>query len=331
MALTACPSLTFDNMKAALKRIFGETTPQRGSDALQVSGDATDAACYTKFTAGEKVGQICNIKQLFKVPILLDRYGRRTRCTICQSVYHWVKDCPHKNEHAKLTEDERQTEFEECNITLLSKDTLSNTEIFMVESLGSAVIDSLHQNGVWRKWLDHYVSHLKQDELLKMKDIKSARPFKFGNWRIAHSTKKLKIPAVIAQTRCQIETEVIPDDIPLLLSKTSLKRAGAVLDIENDEAIMFKQPVKLELTSSGHYCVNLRDESTLKFGHASVDRLKKLLTCSGNTDEECTTILRDIVKNCETCIRYSKPKQKPAVGLPMASTYNETVAMDFKS
>lgn len=62
-----------------------------------------------------------------------------------------------------------------------------------------------------------------------------------------------------------------------------------------------------------------------QFGHASVDRLQKLLTCSGSTDEECTTILKDIVKNCETCIRYSKPKQKPAVGLP---TYNETVAMD---
>jgi len=125
--------------------------------------------------------------------------------------------------------------------------------------------------------------------------------------------------------------------------------------------IMFKQLVKLELTSSGHYCVNLRNESTpdgsdiqneddiliatesmtkqeklkillklyKQFGHASVDRLKKLLTCSGNTDEECTTILKDIVKNCETCIRYSKLRQKPAVGLPMASAYNETVAMDL--
>jgi len=54
-----------------------------------------------------------------------------------------------------------------------------------------------------------------------------------------------------------------------------------------------------------------------QFGHASVDRLKKLLACSG--DAECTTILKDIVKKTETCIRYSKPK--PALGLPMASTY----------
>lgn len=49
----------------------------------------------------------------------------------------------------------------------------------------------------------------------------------------------------------------------MLLSKASLKRASAVLDIANDKATMFKQPVKLELTSSGHYCVNLRDDSNL--------------------------------------------------------------------
>lgn len=55
-----------------------------------------------------------------------------------------------------------------------------------------------------------------QSELLIMKDIKSARPFKFGNSRVVHSTKKVKIPVMIGQTRCQI-------DIPLLLSKTSLK------------------------------------------------------------------------------------------------------------
>lgn len=124
---------------------------------------------------------------------------------------------------------------------------------------------------------------------------------------------------------------------------------------------MFKQTVKLELTSSGHYCVKIKDDSNLdenktpnedeivtmtenmttqdklkvllnlhkRFGHVSVDRLQKLPTCSGNNDAECNTILKDIVKSCETCIRYSKPKPKPALGLPMASSYNETVAVDL--
>lgn len=229
----------------------------------------------------------------------------------------------------------------------------------MVEALGSAVIDTACTRTVCgEKWLDNYVDGLNQNEL---ETQTSAKAFRFGDGRLVHSTKRVTIPAVIGQTKCHIETEVVPVDIPLLLSKTSLKRAGAVLDIENDKATMFKQPVKLELTSSGHYCVNIKannnsaendiqnDEEVLtvtenmtkqekqkvllklhkQFGHASVEKLKKLLDCAGNHDDDCLEILNDIVSKCDTCIRYSKPKPKPAVGLPMASTYNETVAVDL--
>ena len=71
---------------------------------------------------------------------------------------------------------------------------------------------------------------------------------------------KVKIPATIGQIKCHIETEVVTTDIPLLLSKASLKKAEAVLDIKNYKAVMFKQPVTLELTTSGHYCVNILDK-----------------------------------------------------------------------
>ena len=232
----------------------------------------------------------------------------------------------------------------------------------MVEALGSAVLDTACTRTVCgEKWLDNYVSGLQQNELAKLETKDSARAFRFGDGRLVHSTKSMKIPAVIGQTKCHIETEVVPVDIPLLLSKASLKRAGAVLDIEHDKAVMFKQPVKIELTSSGHYCVNLKPEDnpeeseihdeeeiltvtgnmttqekqkTLlklhkQFGHASVEKLKRLMDSAGNRDDECIGILKNIVSNCETCIRYSRPKPKPAVGLPMASTYNETVAVDL--
>lgn len=44
----------------------------------------------------------------------------------------------------------------------------------------------------------------------------------------------MKLPAKIGLTKCHIETEVVPVDVPLLLSKMSLKKAGTVLDMEND-------------------------------------------------------------------------------------------------
>lgn len=179
---------------------------------------------------------------------------------------------------------------------------------------------------------------LPQKELQKIKDEKSTRPFRFGDGKNVQSTRKVTIPAKIGQTRCKIETEVVPADIPMLLSKTSLKRASAVLDIAQDKATVFDQPVKLELTSSGHYCVNLRNESNLnknqleksetpsdedeilivtenmttkdkktvllklhkQLGHASVVRLQKRLSCSGNSDDESITILKNIIKKTVT-------------------------------
>ena len=78
----------------------------RGTDALQVSRDATDAAYYTKFNGRRESRSNMQHQKAVQGTYPLDRYGRRTKCAVCQSLYHWAKDCPHKNDHAKLTEDE---------------------------------------------------------------------------------------------------------------------------------------------------------------------------------------------------------------------------------
>ena len=50
---------------------------------------------------------------------------------------------------------------------------------------------------------------------------------------------------------------------------------------------------------------------------------------AGNADDENTIILEAIVSKCEVCLKHSKPKPMAGVGLPMASRYNETVAVDL--
>lgn len=74
----------------------------------------------------------------------------------------------------------------------------------------------------------------------------------------------MKLSAKIGLTKCQIETEVVKVDIPLLPSKKSLKAAGTILDMEKDSAVMFKQSIPLEFTSSGHHCIDIRDKDTKK-------------------------------------------------------------------
>ena len=40
-------------------------------------------------------------------------------------------------------------------------------------------------------------------------------------------------------------------------------------------------------------------------------------------------MLEQICKECNTCLLFKKPPPCPAVGLPLASDFNETVAMDL--
>lgn len=138
--------------------------------------------------------------------------------------------------------------------------------------------------------------------------------------------EKVKLPAKIGQTKCRVEAEVVKVDIPPLLSKTSLKKAVTILDMENDRAVMFRQPVPLEFTSSGHYCVDIRDKDTEK---SETEDEALTVTENMSTDKECITILQQIVHDCDICKRYSKTKPKPAAGLPLASEYNKTVAVDL--
>lgn len=56
---------------------------------------------------------------------------------ICQSVFHWVKDCQHRLNPAavSVTEDDC-TKEEACNLTLFTKHK-QHDEIFMTESFAA--------------------------------------------------------------------------------------------------------------------------------------------------------------------------------------------------
>ena len=63
------------------------------------------------------------------------------------------------------------------------------------------------------------------------------------------------MPAVIAGKEVTIKTDVVESDIPLLLSRTAVKKAAIKLDLETDTAVIMGKEVALNLTSSSHYCI----------------------------------------------------------------------------
>ena len=63
------------------------------------------------------------------------------------------------------------------------------------------------------------------------------------------------LPVVIAGEKKLLRADVVPTDIPLLLSKEAMKEAGIVIDLINDTAVVFNKKVPLDTTSAGHYCL----------------------------------------------------------------------------
>ena len=60
------------------------------------------------------------------------------------------------------------------------------------------------------------------------------------------------------------------------------------------------------------------------------EKLLKLLKLAGADSEDLCSEIRRVSKSCQICQEYLKPPPRPVVGLPMATTFNECVAMDLK-
>ena len=167
---------------------------------------------------------------------------------------------------------------------------------------------------------------------------------------------RYSLPVVIAGKEARVNTDVVESDIPLLLSRTAMKKAAVKMDLENDTATIMGKEVALNLTL-GHYCipidkseevpvenvcaVNLeilckqdRIKTLLKlhrqFAHPPKNRLIALLKDADVWKEEYEEIIEQINEECELCNNYAKTPSRPVVGTPVASKFNEKVAMNLK-
>ena len=86
--------------------------------------------------------------------------------------------------------------------------------------------------------------------------------FKFGDGRKVASIEKVTIPATIGEQPVRIRADVVREEIPLLLSKKSMKKAETNIDFKTDTISMFGSQQRLITTSSGHYAVPLGQRAT---------------------------------------------------------------------
>ena len=274
---------------------------------------------------------------------------------------HWAKDCPHgkniKQQSANVIESDGQQAddkgYEECELILLAKKP-DKFQIFVAEAAKSAVVDTACTKTVGGlHWFNSYIDSLDEEQRKKVKIFESNTSFKFGDGRQVKSQKRARIPAQIENKSCLIEMEIVKENIPLLLSKSSLKKAETVLDMKIDQAVMFGKEVNLYFSTSGHYCIDIQPNKLSKmdlpverqsenvlifeenmtlsdkkkhiqkihgqFGHASSENIKRLMKNDGVTEKEFFEIIDEVIQGCDVCLKNKKPVPRPVVGFALSN------------
>ena len=71
------------------------------------------------------------------------------------------------------------------------------------------------------------------------------------------------IPITIGTTKTKMHNDIIPSNIPLLLSKESMKRVNMKLNFKSDTITDFGQPINLIVTKSGHCAIPITNNNSI--------------------------------------------------------------------
>ena len=280
--------------------------------------------------------------------------GKPLKCKICESVMHLMRDCPHSS-RSETSNVYESAQVPQENITLFTGADENAMCLLTYEARNAAVLDSACSSTVaGRNWVKCYLDSLNAEDRLKVERSSGTKIFRFGGGETKKSEETITLPGTLAGKSVLIKTDVVDSEIPLLLSKTAMKNAKIKLDFEFDKASIFGTAVSLDSTSCGHYCVpiyeavetslftgqikcmnemgieKILDKIHKQFAHPTRKKMKALLQDANVWDDEYNPVLDKIYQQCETCMKFSKTPPRPVVCLPLATSFNQSVAMDLK-
>ena len=132
------------------------------------------------------------------------------------------------------------------------------------DSWNAAVLDSGAKNTIaGKEWSNCYISSLSFDEKTKIRCHRGTNIYRFGNGNLFTAIEKVGIPLALGKQHVMPNTDIIVSDIPLLLSRKSMKKNDMTLDFNNDNAVVFGESVKLIITKSGHYTIPVSPYKTI--------------------------------------------------------------------
>ena len=208
------------------------------------------------------------------------------------------------------------TSCEEAFEVLYTGNVKEENVLLVGETKNKAVIDTgCTATVAGHDWVRILIGSLSEESQKKVEKYESTKTFRFGGGERRKSLGFWRIPCKMAEKNVMLETDVVDADIPCLLSKSALKRAGTILKLETDQAEIFGNVIDLENTTAGHYALSICDvgneEEVLigvldddynkkakevvkihkQFAHPPRPNMDQLLKDSGNMDADVVSIL----------------------------------------
>ena len=285
LVMSAIPEVSYDNMRNAILRIFGHSLVREGASSTLTR---SEVKIEPVFMENNSAGEVFYTRGRFRfgsrrtggrgrqragVPrSSVDSRGRKlnplgpdgqvSKCVVCKSILHWARDCPHDTERSKFGDvsgAESEVNFS-MFVGCASSEVNDKLNSLVSESSGCAILDCGCSRTVCGEfWLQNFVSNMSDFERSLIREQPSSQSFTFGDGKTVMSSKRVTIPCWMGGLRGEVTTDVVPCNIPLLLSRNSMKIAGMVLDFKNDK-VNFAQSgrgIDLRVTASGHYALPL--------------------------------------------------------------------------
>ena len=243
------------------------------------------------------------------------------------------------------------------HVNLVFKETGEEAEIEANENVEKMIVDSGTTKTVaGAAWMRNYLKTLTQNEKENIRKHPEKRFFRFGNSSRYPSREEFSIPFKLGKLNTDLHVSVVEASIPLLLGKPDLKRFGFIIDFETETVFISKtfETFGLETTLTGHLALPIKekeheDDSVFLIkecdpiekqkkivkihkilAHPKAEVLKLFFKNSSDNDDETLKIVEEVSDNCEVCKRFKKSPNRPKVGLPTSSDFNEVVALDLK-
>ena len=87
--------------------------------------------------------------------------------------------------------------------------------------------------------------------------------YRFRVGKLFPAVQNVDISISLGSRNVMLNTYIVLSNIPLLLSRKSMKKSNMTLDFKNDQAVIFDQSIQLIVTKSGHYAILINPYKTI--------------------------------------------------------------------